>query len=146
MLGVADLVSDAPFSHFPHCDRLFTLLSGEVWLAVDGAAAQACRNLEPFAFPGDLATTARVATPGQAFNLMWDRRAYAGQVTVRRLAPAEAVHPAGGEGLVLSAVHCRAGRLVTEGDSLAPGDTVIGPAASTAAEASIALVVELRQR
>ena len=146
MLGVADLVSDAPFSHFPHCDRLFTLLSGEVWLAVDGAAAQACRILEPFAFPGDAPTTARVATPGQAFNLMWDRRAYAGHVTVRRLAPDEAVHPPGSQGLVLSALHCRAGRLVTQGESVAPGDTAIGPAVATAAEPTIALVVELRQR
>ncbi len=143
MMGIADLVADAPFSHFPHADRLFTLLSGEVWLAVEARPSQACLILHPFAFRGDVPTQSRVVAPGQAFNVMWDRRAHLASVLLQRLTRGEALPTPEAPGL-LKAVHCHTGHLDVGGTALMAGDTVLDPHGPIRAEAdTVALIVSL---
>ena len=147
LISIADLVESAAFSHFPDCDRIFTLIEGDgVTLTLDGASAMACRPLVPACFPGDRPTFCTLAQgPGRAFNLFVDRRGFDGQVTICTIAGAHAVHS--GEDTV--AIFCAAGALHVDGHALEPGDTATGhgPAAILAPSGgAIAIIVEIRTR
>jgi uncharacterized protein len=73
-VSIADVVTDGPFSIFPGTDRILTLIEpAGVLLTVDGVE-HGLAYLEPFAFPGDAATTARLsAGPTRDLNVMANR-------------------------------------------------------------------------
>jgi uncharacterized protein len=144
-IGLAELERDAPFSDYPHCDRLFTPVDGaEPSLSFEGGPYRPCPALVPVAFPGDVPTAMRIGGRAQAFNLIWDRRRHRGSVAVLLLAPGAAIEVPDAP---VIAIHCVAGRLGVAGELLGPGDTALGhdggiPGA--AAEESVAILAELR--
>ncbi|WP_186374283.1 HutD family protein [Roseomonas gilardii] len=123
MISIADLTSDAAFSHFPGGDRIFTLIDGPgCTLSLDGRDALACRPLVPSCFPGDVPTycTMRGST-GRAFNLVFDRDGFNGQVVVQAVAAGHRLWiPAS-----TTAIHCLDGAAEFDGASLLPGDTAL---------------------
>src|SRR3954454_10464964 len=92
-VGIADLLDDAPFSHYPHYDRVFTPIAGDppVELSFDGGPFTSCPLLVPKPFPGELETTCRVRSPGQALNAIVDRRHCTVQVGVLRLEAGDSI-------------------------------------------------------
>ena len=145
-IGLADLRQDADFSYFPHCDRLFTPVEGDPppALSIAGGAFRACPLLVPFAFPGDVATTSRIGSPGRAFNVVWDRRSFRGAVEVGRLGAGDAV-VVRFEGEVV--IHCLEGRVAVAGELLGSGDSVVGRGVGepgAAAEDSLVIVAGVR--
>jgi environmental stress-induced protein Ves len=124
LISIADLSQTATFSHFPDCDRIFTLIEGDtVELQLDGRAAMACLPFLPQAFPGDVPTTC-VMPPGlrRAFNVFAPRTGPGAQVLVLRIAEGHRVKL----GAVL-AVHCVSGTLAVGTIWLEDGDTAIEP-------------------
>lgn len=144
-VGIAELVADAPFSHYPHYDRLFTpIAGGPPELSFDGGPFEPCPLLVPKAFGGERATRMRVRAPGQAFNAIVDRRHYAAEVTVLRLEAGDSVEAPDAPEVV---VYCSAGELSTAGDLIEPGDSLLGPGPATpaaAAKDSIAILAAIR--
>ncbi len=146
-IGIADLEHDAPFSHFPHCDRIFTPIAGDPppELAFNGGRFEPCPLLVPKPFPGDIPTTSRIPAPGRAFNLVWDRRHHTGTVAILHFAPGDPIHAPDAP---IVALHCLSGRIAAAGYLLTPGDTIIGPGpsdpAAAAAEDSIVIVAAIR--
>jgi uncharacterized protein len=60
-VSIATVAAGGPFSVFPGVDRTLTLMSGDgMELAVDGAVHRLVPGGDPFAFPGDAATSARL--------------------------------------------------------------------------------------
>lgn len=129
LLSIADLERDAPFSHFPDCDRVFTLVAGDpIVLSVGGAEIRS-GLLVPTLFPGDRPTTSRITgAPGRAFNVFVDRRSRRAAVSAANLAAGHAVSVRGEE----AAVHCVAGDVAAgEGSVIGPGDTWVGAGGAT---------------
>jgi uncharacterized protein len=89
LISIADLTESAEFSHFPHCDRILTLIEGTgVTLHLLGSAAMLCECLVPARFPGDVPTRCTMhAGPARAFNVFIDRRSCSAQVSVAEIAP-----------------------------------------------------------
>lgn len=140
-VGIADLLEDAPFSHYPHCDRVFTPIAGDspVELSIDGGPFTPCPLLAPKRFAGELGTRCRVPAPGRAFNAIVDRRQHAVDVAVLQL---EAGDPLEAPHAPEVVVHCVAGELAASGEMLGPGDSLLGPGpASPGAAASDATVI-----
>ncbi|WP_312797642.1 HutD family protein [Tianweitania sp.] len=84
-VSMADVVEDGPFSTFPDIDRTLSVLQGEgIELAVSGQEeVRLDRDSEPFAFPADTHTSARlIAGPITDLNVMTRRGAF--RHTVRR--------------------------------------------------------------
>ncbi len=133
LLSIADLERDAPFSHLPGLDRVFTLIEGDtVALVVDGAPPMACRLLLPTHFPGDRPTTSRLTGgPGRAFNVFADRGSRRARVAALNLAAGGSVPTEG----AIAVVHAVSGTLAIGPDRIAPGDTWIGAAGATATAA-----------
>ncbi len=77
-VSIAELTQNADFSHFRHCDRLFTPVSGGlVELSFEGGPFQPCPLLRPIPFAGERPVRCRVAEqPARAFNVIADRRLY----------------------------------------------------------------------
>ncbi len=124
-VGIAALERDAPFSHYPHMERIFTPIAGDPppELAFHGGPFAPCPLLVPQAFGGDWPTLSRIPAPGRAFNVIVDRRSLEAAVTVLR--------PAAGEALTLPAaahvvVHCLAGAITLEDQRLEAGDSLVG--------------------
>ena len=145
-VGLADLVRDAQFSPFPHCDRIFTLLAGEppVSLSFDDGPFEPCRLLIPKAFRGEQVTKCRVPSPGQALNAIFDRRHYSADVRVLRLEAGDAVEAPDAPEIV---VYCAAGELAAAGEVLALGDSLLGPGPASpgaAAADATAILVAIR--
>lgn len=93
MFGLADIETDAPFSHFDGARRWFSVVSdGQVALDIDTATGRRDtvlldRHSAPFAFAGDLPTACRLLSdPVRVFNVMTAGPPRA--VTVTRQAPA----------------------------------------------------------
>lgn len=124
-VSIAELVQDAPFSYFPHCDRVFTPVAGAPppELAFDGGAFVPCPLLVPKRFSGEVPTLSRIPSQGRAFNAVFDRRSHACSVDVMFLAAGEAVAAPDGAELVL---YCHAGELSLGAQRLASGDSVQG--------------------
>lgn len=143
-ISIADLTQDADFSHFPFCERAFTLVEGDpVELDFEGRASMRCAGLVPARFPGDWPTRCRLTGgPARAFNAISDRRLCGLDVTVRMLAEGHApalLRP-------VSAVHCVSGKVaLPDGATLGPGDTLLGePIAAVRAEAASATIILVR--
>lgn len=142
-VGVAELAADAPFSSFPHCDRVFTPVEGDppVELSFEGGAFTPCPLLVPLRFAGERACRCRVTAPGRAFNAIADRRHAAASVEVLRLGAGDAV-PAPEAPDVL--VYCLSGAIAACGELLRPGDSLLGPGPAlpgAAAEDGVAIIV-----
>jgi environmental stress-induced protein Ves len=144
LLSIADLRVDAAFSHFPDCDRIFTLIEGgDVTLTLDGVFPMACRALVPASFPGDRPTFCTMGGgPARAFNVFVDRGRFAARVAVRTIAASHAIQAAA----QTAAIFCVAGALAIDGDTLAAGDTRVGQGAAVIRavdSAALALIVEI---
>ncbi|GAC1345776.1 MAG: hypothetical protein NVSMB18_26180 [Acetobacteraceae bacterium] len=125
-VSIADLVADAPFSHYPHCDRIFTPIAGAppVALAFDDRPFEPCPLLVPRRFAGEREVRCRVTAPGRALNAIADRRHHAVEVTVLRLEAGDAIEAPDAPEVV---VYCVSGELAAVGDVLRPGDSLFGP-------------------
>lgn len=121
-VGIADLVHDCTFSHYPHCDRIFTPIEGDSppMLAFHGGRYEPCPLMVPKPFPGDIPTLCRVPAPGRAFNAITDRRYFAATVSILHAPQPDPV----AAHIVL---HCLHGQLHLPGLTLHPGDSAIGP-------------------
>lgn len=149
-VSIAALEHDAAFSHYPHCDRVFTPIAGDPppELAFHDGPFEPCPLLHPRRFPGDVPTRSRIPAPGRAFNAIVDRRRYEVAVTVARLAPAEPLPIPPSAHAVL---HCLDGALSLEGLAAAPGDSLAatpaaGPATASATAAAVAILVSITPR
>lgn len=145
-VGIAELDGDAPFSHYPGCDRIFTPVAGELppALSFNGGPFQDCPLLVPHRFAGDWQTLARVPAPGRAFNVVFDRARHSARVAVLHLAAADPVSVTDSTRFVL---HCLDATVAFGQQSVAPGDSLagMGPALlGTATGAGTALLVEIR--
>ena len=144
-VGLAELVHDAPFSHYPHCDRIFTPVEGDppVELSFNEGPFEPCPLLVPRHFAGEWPVRCRVRAPGRAFNAVADRRHFGIDVQVLHLAAGDPVIPPDTPDVI---IHCLDGELagsarVLEGDSLMGA----GPASpGAAAKPSVLLVVAIR--
>lgn len=127
LLSIADLTEDAPFSHLPEIDRVFTLISGEpVELAIERDPPMLCRVLVPACFPGDRPTRcAMTGGPSRAFNLMFDRRTRRGRVGVLALAAGHSTWT----GPATRALFCVSGPIRAGETRLETGDTLLPDAA-----------------
>lgn len=126
LVSLAELTTDADFSHFDRCDRYFTLVSGEgVELAIGDTPPIQCIPLVTVFFAGDVQTQCRVRRPAQAFNVFIARGEAAIGVTTHVMAA--------GHKLPISraivAAHCVLGEMALDGHLLKPGDTVINSSA-----------------
>jgi environmental stress-induced protein Ves len=143
-IGIADLADEATFSHFPGCDRIFTLIEGPgATLTLEGRGPLPCRPWVPASFPGDVPTHYRPAAgPARAFNVIADREAFEARVAVRSIA---ASHPLRC-GAASVAIFCGEGTLETDGVRLEAGDTMLhpGPASFRAiGQAALAVIVDI---
>jgi environmental stress-induced protein Ves len=143
-IGIADLAGEAAFSHFPGCDRIFTLIEGPgATLTLEGRGPLPCRPWVPASFPGDVPAHYRPgAGPARAFNVIADREAFEARVAVRSIA---ASHPlrCGAAGV---AIYCGEGTLETDGVRLEAGDTMLHPRSASfraIGQAALAVIVEI---
>lgn len=145
-VGIADLERDAPFSHYPGCDRIFTPLSGDPRpeLAFNGGPFHPCTVLLPKRFSGDWATLSRVPAPGQAFNVIVDRQLHSAGVSVLRLEQAD---PVPLPEATLFVLHCLSAVVQFGAHTVGPGDSLLGQGPAlmgTATLSGVALLVEIR--
>lgn len=83
--SIAEIGGSGPFSAFPGHDRLIAVVEGGgISLAVGGAPPVECLPMGPvFAFPGEASVDCHLrGGPVRAFNLMVDRAAMTGEVSV----------------------------------------------------------------
>lgn len=134
-VGIAELTGDAPFSHYEHCNRIFTAIEGDPppELAFDDGPFEPCELLVPKSFSGEVPTAMRVRSPGRAFNAIADNRHYLIEVQPHRLAAGDPVPAPDAPEVV---IHCLAGELSTAGDLIEPGDSLLGPGPSAPAAAA----------
>lgn len=140
-VGIADLEQDAPFSHYPHADRIFTPIAGDPppELAFHGGPFEPCPLLTPKPFSGEWPTLSRIPAPGQAFNAIVDRRYHRAEVTVLHPQPGEMLAPPQASHVVL---HVLAGRMAAAG----PGDSLLGSGGSPpvkTSEGGVAILVAI---
>lgn len=142
-VGLAELERDAPFSHYPMMDRIFTPVAGDPppELAFSGGPFEPCPLLAPRPFPGDVPTLSRIPSPGRAFNVIVARGRLAAAVHVLRPAAGTKVQPTGAE---VTVVHCLSGTVASGLTRAGPGDTLVGAGPFTAAEASVVIRVAIR--
>lgn len=78
-LSIADITTDGPFSSFPDCGRIITVLEGAgMQLTVDGQPSGVLRQFTAFTFDGDSETDcALIDGPVRDFNLIY-RRSHVG--------------------------------------------------------------------
>jgi len=81
-LSIADIDASGPFSAFPGVDRVIIPCGGqEMSLTVDGVEHDLV-PFEPFRFPGQAATSCRIAGPTRDLNVMVRHGAFAAEVRV----------------------------------------------------------------
>ena len=131
-LSLATVASDGPFSAFPGVDRTLTVLEGEgIELAVAGLAPARLGLRAPFAFPGDVAASARFLGGAVTdFNVMTRRDRLAHRVEIRRAAAGGTLGHAGAWAILaldpLEVAGTRLGR--HDVALLAPGERAALPA------------------
>ncbi len=145
-IGIAELAADAPFSHYPNCDRIFTPIAGEheVELSIGEGPFEPCPLLMPRSLAGEQPVRVRVRSPGRAFNAIVDRRHCAASLAVLRL---EAGDPVEAPDAPETIIHLIEGQLAAAGELLAPGDSLLGPGPASpgaAAQDSTVIMVAIR--
>ena len=144
-ISMASVASDGPFSCFDGIDRTLTVLSGAgLMLDVDGEAPERLTPTDkPFAFPGDVPTSARlIAGPITDFNVMTRRGRWSHSVEVLRIDGTRSLSVVAG----LVVVFCRSGELILDRSSaLAAQDTAFIEASAevSVAGSGEALVIRL---
>lgn len=124
LISIADLVGNADFSYFEHCDRVFTLIGNEgVDLAIGSAPPLPCFPLVPVFFCGDLVTRCHVQRPTRAFNVFMTRGGTVLEASVHTVAARHCLWRA----RKLVAIHCVSGEIRAGADLLRQGDTSIEP-------------------
>ena len=118
-VSIADLVQDAAFSHFPHCDRIFTPIAGDPppELAFHDGPFEPCPLLVPKPFPGDIPTRSRIPAPGRAFNAIVDRRHHEATVEIAESPTRSPNH---------GVIYCHTGQITAANQTLHPGDSLVG--------------------
>jgi environmental stress-induced protein Ves len=82
-LSMADLTAGrCTFSKIPGVNRVLTLLSGELELAIDGGEMASLPLHVPISFPCDVPTESVISRPGYDLNLMWSREHATGKVSL----------------------------------------------------------------
>lgn len=145
-VGIATLDHDTPFSHYPQCDRIFTPLSGDPApaLSFNGGPFQPCTLLLPKRFAGDWATQSRIAAPGEAFNVVFDRRLHSARVVVLPLAHGDPVSLPEATTFLL---HCLTATIRFGQHEVGAGDSLLGQGPALMGTATLpgtALLVEIR--
>jgi environmental stress-induced protein Ves len=104
-VSTAEVAGDGPFSCFPGVERVMVIVSGTgLVLSVDGVDHR-LEPLEPFAFPGDAHSSARVpGGPVRDLNFMARRNLTSAQVEVVGFGPNGRVPVAAREDLIVVAV------------------------------------------
>lgn len=144
-VGIAELERDLPFSHYPHCDRVFTPIAGDPpALAFHDCGFETCPLLVPRKFSGEWPTRARIPGPGRAFNAIVDRRHRTATVAVRSLgrhAPIELPE------MPDVVIHCLSGAVDLTDGALGPSDSALGGGSVRAimAMAGVVIVVGIGQ-
>lgn len=130
LVSLAELGADAPFSHFPGIDRIFTLVSGgPVELAVGPGAPMRCGLLVPAHFPGDVPTGSRLlGGAGRALNAFVDRGRRRARVATLALAAGHAVPLAD----AVEVLYCVSGSVEVDGARVGPDDVLTGAGAGEA--------------
>ncbi|MGE0095076.1 MAG: HutD family protein [Alphaproteobacteria bacterium] len=125
LISIAELVEDAAFSHYEGCDRIFTLVGkNPVDLKIDDLPPLRCNPLVPAHFPGDRPTHCTLAGgPSRAFNLIFNRARMVGAVTSLTIAG----HHQAEVPRRPAAVHCAAGTIMVQSETLEAGDTLVAP-------------------
>jgi hypothetical protein len=103
-LSLAEVTASAPFSSFPGCDRVITLLSGDGMLLESGEHGRhrLDQPLVPYSFSGDWSTDCRLlGGPCRDFNVMVDRRRMQASVQGVRLSAQAQVFAVAGATLAL---------------------------------------------
>ncbi|WP_375460404.1 HutD family protein [uncultured Enterovirga sp.] len=123
LVSVADLTEDAPFSHLPGIDRVFTIVSGgPVDLSLGDDPAIRCCLLVPTCFPGDRPTRCvMTGSPSRALNVFVDRVGRSARVMAHAVAAGHAVRT----GAAAAAVFCAHGSVDLKRTRLEPGDTLL---------------------
>ena len=147
-VSIADLERDAPFSHYPDAERVFTPIAGDPppLLAFSGGPFEPCPLLTPKRFPGDVPTLSRIPAPGRAFNVIVNRTRLGAEVTVAHLVADE---PVRAPSAPVTLLHCLTGHLTAPGALATPGDSLLalnGGEAAKAGENSTAIIVTIRPR
>ena len=146
LISIAELVEDAEFSHYEGCNRIFTLVGANpVDLQIEDLPPLRCNPLVPAHFPGDKPTKCTLAGgESRAFNLIINRARMRGMVSSFMIAENH-------EAKLLrrpAAVHCAAGTVIVQGDTLESGDTLVAPQDHlfrTGETPTTLLVVELQE-
>lgn len=82
-ISIADVSAAGPFSAFPGLDRVITLVEGQLMVLVVDGREERLRLYEPFAFPGEAATTCALPRGGtRDLNLMTRRGRCTGSVEI----------------------------------------------------------------
>ncbi len=102
-LSMATISESGPFSRFDGCDRLLCLLEGEsIHLKHEHQKEIVLDLLTPYYFSGSLDTSARVASQGLDFNIIWKKDVYEAKMFVGKLNEhMELTSPSQGEGFFL---------------------------------------------
>ena len=145
--SIAELAEDAEFSHYEGCNRILTLVrENSIDLHIDDRLPLRCNPLAPVHFPGDRPTRCTlVGGPSRAFNVIINRKRMLGAVYSVFLASNH-------ETLLPSrpiAVHCVAGTVMVQGETLSAGDTLVAPRdhlLRTREMSATLLVVDLQER
>ena len=143
-VGVADIVSPGPFSHFPGMDRFTALLTGGgLELEVDGQAMAVSAEMRLIFYPGDRPTRCvPVAPPLQVLNLMVAR----GHAKVfMRLVQIGAQTVFGGVGSSV-VVFCTEGRLTCANEDLGVFDCAFADGPLMCLGEGRAWVIEIHPR
>ena len=145
-VGIATLEHDAAFSHYPGYDRIFTPLSGDPppELAFNGGPYHPCTVLLPKRFSGDWETQSRIPAPGEAFNVIVDRRLHTARVAVLPLAHGDPVSLPNATTFVL---HCLTATIRFGQHEIGIGDSLHGQGPALMGTATLpgtALLVEIR--
>lgn len=142
-LSRARVTAGGPFSSFPGCDRILTVIDGEgLSLTVSGQTIALAR-FQPFRFAGDHPVTAVLARgPVTDFNVIFDRERVDASCDVLELDENARDLPAGSEQFL----YCAGGALECGGVSLDAGDTAQADASPmrVVARAAPAIAVHVR--
>lgn len=101
-ISMAQVASGGPFSVFDGVDRTLTVLEGTMRLAVEGTEDRVLSSeAAPYAFPGDIATSAElIGGPVLDFNVMTRRGRFSHSVTRKVFAVSGKLELPTGTGLV----------------------------------------------
>lgn len=122
-LSMADVSTGGPFSNFAGLTRVLTVIDGSGMILHGPDGDQKANYAVPVRFDGKTTIVAELTQgPLRDFNLMFDPDQYACHVVIEKHPLQDATLGVDGGTAVL---HCIAGSISVDGQTLAAGDTVI---------------------